>query len=108
MSKFSLSFGHWCSLQDGIQSGNCQPLAGEKRQPIDESAVLAGKKLCNIDPQTVSMLCCFAALSRTTRWESHAAMVSATSMGAFDSVCKLLFESRQNAFASSDFSGQHS
>ncbi|GKW40892.1 hypothetical protein LOZ86_08210 [Pectobacterium parvum] len=97
MAKLSLSLSHWCSLQDGIQFGNCQPLASEERQQIDESSVLVGKKLRNIDPQTVSMLCCFAALSQTTRWEAHAAMVSATSMGAFDSVCKLLIESRQNA-----------
>ncbi|HDX9112744.1 hypothetical protein [Enterobacter cloacae] len=97
MDKFSLSLSHWCSLKDGIQFGNCQPLANGERQQIDESAVLAGKKLRNIDPQTVSMLCCFASMSRTTSWGSHAAMVSATSMGAFDSVCKLLIESRQNA-----------
>ena len=97
MDKFSLSLSHWYSLKDGIQSGNCQLLASEERQQIDESAVLAGKKLRNIDPQTVNMLGCCAALSRTTSWEPHAAMVSATSMGAFDSVCKLLIESRQNA-----------
>ncbi|HAY4298177.1 hypothetical protein ACH32B_08005 [Enterobacter dykesii] len=96
MDKFSLSLSHWCSLKDGIQFGNCQPLASEERKQIDEFAVLTGKKLRNIDPQTVSMLCCFASMSRTTCWESHAAMVSATSMGAFDSVCKLLIESRQN------------
>ncbi|CAI0871513.1 hypothetical protein [Serratia entomophila] len=96
MPKLSLSLNHWCSLQDGIQFGNCQPLVSEEQQQIDVSAVLAGKKSRNIDVQTVSMLCCFAALSRTTRWEAHAAMVSATSMGAFDSVCKLLIESRQS------------
>lgn len=62
MDKFSLSLSHWCSLKDGIQSGNCQLLASEERQQIDESAVLAGKKLRNIDPQTVNMLCCFVAL----------------------------------------------
>ena len=97
MAKLSLSLSHWCTLQDGIQSGNCQPLADGGQQPVDAAEVLAGKKLRNIDAQTVSMLCCFAALSRTTAWDAHAAMVSATSMGAFDSVCKLLVESRENA-----------
>lgn len=97
MDKLTLSVSHWCSLKDGIQSGSCLPLTSEHHQRIDEAVVLAGKKLRNVDPQTVQMLCCFAALRQTTSYEPHAAMVSATSMGAFDSVCKLLVESWQNA-----------
>lgn len=94
MDNFSLSVIHWCSLKDGIQSGSCLPLVSKSDQQIDEATVLAGKKLRNIDAQTINMLCCFSALSQTTTYEPHAAMVSATSMGAFDSVCKLLTESR--------------
>ena len=96
MSNLSLAVAHWHSLKDGVQAGSGQPLPAENGR-INPAEVLAGKKLRNIDPQTIDMLCCFAALSQVASWEPHAAMVSATSMGAFDSVCKLLRESRENA-----------
>ncbi|CDG90179.1 hypothetical protein [Xenorhabdus bovienii] len=97
MSEFSLTIRNWCSLKDGIQTGNSPALTSDDCAQIDEKIVLAGKKLRNIDTQTTKVLCCFDAIKRAGNYDPHAAIISATSMGAFDSVCKLLEESYQNA-----------
>ncbi len=89
----TLFIDKWCSLKDGVQSGNCQNLLSEGQTAIDESTVLKGKKLRNITPQTVTLLCCFEAMKNSSAYNPHAAIISATSMGAFDSVAQLLNDS---------------
>jgi hypothetical protein len=97
MYKNYLNIVNYSGLIDSAPFGSCSLFLDHRDQLIDPKTFLKGKKIRKFSPETIKILCCFEALLNDGELDPHSAIVSATSMGDFESVCELLRESWNNS-----------